>query len=67
MDETKLLLSVGAIARALAVPVHRVRYLLDSRRIKPAARVGNAWGYPVEALERVRTLLTQSAAGRGRE
>ncbi|MBP7747136.1 MAG: hypothetical protein KA383_13505 [Phycisphaerae bacterium] len=61
------LLSVGAIARALAVPVHRVKYLIQSRRIQPAGRVGNAWAYPVEVLSRIRTLLEHGGSGRERD
>lgn len=33
--------TVGEIARRLAVPIHRVEYVIRSRNLKPASRAGN--------------------------
>ena len=34
--------TVGEIAQRLGVPVHRVSYVIDSRRIRPVGWAGNA-------------------------
>jgi len=34
--------TVGSIAGRLGVPVHRIRYVIESRRIEPTGRAGNA-------------------------
>ena len=42
MVEVPLLPTIGAIARRLRVPVHRVGYVIDSRGIRPVGWAGNA-------------------------
>ena len=37
--------TVGEIARRLGEPIHRVSYVINSRRIKPVGRAGNAHVY----------------------
>ena len=34
--------TVGSIADRLGVPVHRIRYVVESRGIEPTGRAGNA-------------------------
>lgn len=36
----KRLLTIGEVAELLGVSVHRARYVVDSRRIKPTQRAG---------------------------
>lgn len=34
--------TVGSIADRLGVPIHRIRYIIESRRIEPTGKAGNA-------------------------
>ena len=38
---TSVAWTIGAIARELNQPVHRIEYVINSRRMQPAQRVGN--------------------------
>jgi len=39
---TQLAPTVGEIARRIGCPIHRVEYLIRSRRLKPREKAGNA-------------------------
>ena len=60
-------LTVGDIARQLNVPLHRVRYLVESRGIEDAGTVGNLRIYDKGVLELVRGYLAELVKGRPRE
>jgi hypothetical protein len=49
--------TVGEIARRLGQPVHRVEYVLRSRRIPPAGKAGNCRVFAEEDVDRVRSAL----------
>jgi hypothetical protein len=61
-------LTIGAIARELGEPVHRVQYAVKTRGIQPEAVAGNIRVFPSETVERVAEILReidrQMAAGR---
>lgn len=63
MDASRLL-TVGELSRQLGVPVHRVRYLLLARGMRPTARAGQAWIYGREVLERLRLEMPSGAGVR---
>ena len=50
---TKKLLTVGELARQLGVPIHKVEYLLGSRKIKPTGRAGNLRVFDKSVLHRI--------------
>jgi hypothetical protein len=50
-------LTVGAIARELHEPLHRVQYAIRTRQIEPEATAGNLRIFPPEAIERVAAIL----------
>ena len=56
--------SLGQIARMLDTPWYRVRYVILSRRIQPAGRVGSAKAFDQAAVEQIRKALGETAAGR---
>ena len=45
--------TVGEIARRLAVPLHRVEYVIRSRHIRPSARAGNARVFSEDDVDRI--------------
>lgn len=51
------LLTVGEIARRLVVPIHRVTYILSTRKIRPVAVAGTARLFDEAAMLRVRREL----------
>jgi len=51
------LLTSGQIARELDQHVQRVRYIIDSRRIRPVTRVGITRLFGPEAVESVRQAI----------
>jgi hypothetical protein len=53
----KAALTIGAIARELGEPVHRVQYVVKTRAIEPEAMAGNLRIFPPEAVERVADIL----------
>lgn len=60
------LLTVGRIAGLLSVPLHRVQYVLDTRRhIRPAALAGRVRLYDRRALAMIRHELSAIDARRG--
>jgi hypothetical protein len=61
MSSTKALLTTGAIARRLNIPVHRVEHLIQSRRIDPVSRAGNLRIFDEQAFQCIENLV-----GRGK-
>jgi hypothetical protein len=61
-------LTIGAIARELNEPVHRVQYAVKTRGLVPEAVAGHIRVFPPESIERVAEILReidqQAAAGR---
>ena len=57
MRPQKAALTIGAIARELGEPVHRVQYVVKTRAIEPEAMAGNLRIFPPEAVERVADIL----------
>jgi len=55
-----VLLTVGEIAQRLGVPLHRVEYLIRSRRIVPASRAGNVRVFAEDDVLRLAKELAQS-------
>lgn len=55
------IVTVGEIARRAGVPVHRVTYVIDSRRIPALGRAGQARVFSDEAAERILAELGQIA------
>lgn len=47
------LLTVGELARRSGLPIHRVSYIIKSRKIKPLAKAGASWIYSEADLERI--------------
>jgi hypothetical protein len=45
--------TVGEIARRLGEPVHRVEYVIRSRKIRPATRAGNYRLFAGEDVRRI--------------
>ena len=50
---TTQLLTIGEIARRLKQPVHRVRYIVESRNIEAAGRVGNTRVYLENTVQQI--------------
>lgn len=59
--------TVGEIARRLHVPVHRVEYLLKSRRREPAAKAGNLRVFAEEDVAWLAVELQRSRRAQGEE
>jgi hypothetical protein len=59
--------SVGQIAARLRIPIHRVLYVVRSRGIRPAVRVGSADGYDAEAVTRIEHEIARIAEARDTE
>jgi hypothetical protein len=50
-------LTLGAIARALDEPIHRVEYVIRTRHIEPEAIAGHIRIFAPETVERVADIL----------
>lgn len=50
-------LTVGEVAAELGQPLHRVLYIIDSRRIEPAARIGRIRAFTHEQVEVIKREL----------
>jgi hypothetical protein len=50
-------LTIGAIARELGEPIHRIQYAVKTRGIKPAAVAGHIRVFAPETVERVADIL----------
>ena len=53
----KSALTIGAIARELNEPIHRVQYAVRTRGIEPEALAGQIRVFPPETVERVADIL----------
>ena len=51
--------SSGGIARELGLPIHRVDYVIQSRRLKPSIVVGGRKLYVRQVLDRVNAEIQQ--------
>jgi hypothetical protein len=62
-------LTVGAIARELGEPIHRVQYAIKTRDIEPEALAGQIRVFAPEAVEQIADILRdiESHAARRRE
>lgn len=59
------MLTVGEIARRLGQPVHRIEYIILSRKIQPAGWAGHARVFTDSDLGRIAVELRQIAEDRG--
>ena len=50
---TPTMTTIGAIARRLGQPLHRVQYVVRTRQIRPCGRAGNVRVFPEETIEAV--------------
>jgi hypothetical protein len=53
--------TLGVIAEQLREPIHRIRYIVDTRGIRPTARAGNAKIFADGDVERIRVALAEIA------
>lgn len=53
MSQPSLLLTVGEIARRLETKVHRIEYIIRSRRIEASGWAGHARVFSEAALDRI--------------
>ena len=51
------LMTVGQIAQLLRQPVHRIAYIINTRRIDEAARAGRLRVFDLEAVGQIRSEL----------
>ena len=49
--------TVGEIARRLGQPVHRIEYVIRSRRIRPEGRAGGLRVFSEQAVEQISSAL----------
>lgn len=59
------LLTVGAIARELRQPLHRIKYCLDAYSIEPIQRAGVLRLFSRDDLPRIKSALIRIAERRG--
>jgi DNA-binding transcriptional MerR regulator len=52
-------LTVGEISRRLNCPIHKVKYLINSRGIEPVERAGNLRVFSVDVLDLLRSELSK--------
>ena len=67
MTASEPFLTVGAIARQLGRPIHRIEYVIRSRRIRPAGWAGHARVFRDSDLAVIAAELRRIAAARGEE
>ena len=53
--------TVGSIADRLGVPIHRIRYIIESRRIEPSGRAGNARVFTAADVDQIARELRRIA------
>lgn len=51
--------TIGAIAALVSAPLHRVRYVIESRDIEPTGRAGKARVFAKRDVERIRAELAR--------
>jgi hypothetical protein len=59
------LLTVGALARELGEPLHRVKYCIDAYGIEPTQRAGVLRLFSRDDLPRIKSALVRIAQRRG--
>jgi hypothetical protein len=59
------LLTVGALARELGEPLHRIKYCIDAYRIEPTQRAGVLRLFSRDDLPRIKSALARTAGRRG--
>jgi len=64
MNTVESLLTVGEIARRLGLPVHRVEYVIRSRKIPPVSWAGHARVFHDADLDRIAAELQRMAPAR---
>ena len=64
MSQPPLLLTVGEIARRLQTKVHRVEYIIRSRRIEATGWAGHARVFSEAAYRRIESELVRMEADR---
>lgn len=57
--------TVGAIARRLKRPLHRIEYLIRSRGLQPCGRAGNARIFSEDQVDYIASELSRIEAERG--
>jgi hypothetical protein len=57
--------SVGEIARRTGYPLHRVEYVIRSRRIEPTGRAGNVRVFTDAEVDRIASELRRIDAEKG--
>ena len=57
-------LAIGTIAARLNCPIHQVRYVIESRNIRPLGRVGNSRVFSEADFELIASILQRIQAGR---
>ena len=65
MSPSPMLFGVGDLARRLNQPRHRLEYVLTSRRIHPALRIGGRRLFTAEQADQIAAELEQMDARRG--
>ena len=58
--------TVGAIARRLGEPVHRIEYVIESREIQPCGWAGNARIFSEADVSRIASELARIDTDKGR-
>ena len=58
------LLTLGQVAERLGEPIHRVKYAIDSYRIKPVTRIGILRCWAEDDLPQIRSALARVASNR---
>jgi hypothetical protein len=56
--------TIGEIARRLAVPIHKVEYVIRARDIRPYGRAGNARVFAEDAIEAIAAELRHIGGAR---
>jgi hypothetical protein len=56
--------TIGEIARRLGEPIHRIEYVIRTRRISPRGWAGNARVFPEEAVDAIALELQRIDAGK---
>lgn len=59
--------TIGEIVRQLAVPVHRVEYVIRARDIRPCGWAGNARVFHQDAVETIAAELQHIAVAKSNE
>jgi hypothetical protein len=59
--------TIGEIARRLGQPIHRIEYVIRTRRIRPCGWAGNARVFPEDAVGVIASELEGIAKAKGRD